>query len=72
MAAHAQAQQQPDKCNLLQSKGGKSGAANLLKKLAKFCVSAVKGKFEKFDLSNISRDKNLTLLKQQQAIDPSV
>ena len=71
MAGCAQSQQRPDECDL-HRKGGKNGAANLLKKLAKFCVSAVKGKFENFDLSNISRDKNLNLLIQQQAMDPFV
>ena len=71
-AACAQAQQQPDECDVQRSKGEKIGKANLLKKLTKFCVSAVKGSFESFDLSNISRDKNLTLLKQQQGIDPFV
>ena len=64
MAARTQAQKQPDECDLQQSKGEKNGAADLLKKLAKYCVSAVKENFENFDLSNISRDKNLTLLKQ--------
>ena len=49
-----------------------SYATNLLHKMAKFCICAVKGKFESFDLSNISRDTNLTLLKQQQDLDPFI
>ena len=69
---HTTIQQQHEKSELKPAAKKFNYATNLLHKMAKFCICAVKGKFESFDLSNISRDTNLTLLKQQQDLDPFI
>ena len=48
------------------------GTISPLKKLVKFCIYGVQSKLQSFNLLDTAVDKNPTLLKQQQSIDPFV
>ena len=50
----------------------KANVITSIKKVAKFCSISAKGKFKSFNLFDTTVDKNPTLLRQQQSIDPFI